>query len=529
MSNFDKKLIEEYEEKYGCESILKNNKGIEKEGLRADSKTGELAQTDHDPKFGSKLMHKWITTDFAESLLEFITPVSRQNSEVLKTLSNVQNYVLKQDDTEVIWPSSMPSILPDDSKIKLAYYGESNSGRLKTLYRSGLGLRYGRSMQSIAGLHYNFSMHDDFWRNWHELKGGQEPLQLFINREYLNLCRNFRKYSNILLYLFGNSVAVHESFLANKKHHLELLHDDPEFGKTYGTLEGTCLRMGGLGYTGASQDDIRICYNGLDSYCDSLESALQRNYAPFDKIGLRDANGNLQQISTNILQIENEFYSIIRPKRVAPTGKSALASLRSKGIEYIEVRLLDINPFAKNGITIEQTNFLDAFLMTCLLVPAEKCTKDIYDEIISNNQIIIKHGRKEGVRVKDNGVEVVYSEYLEKFFSLMFEVIGSFSDSDRKNELLSAISSQRQLIDSKNILSQQVFDLVSREGHIRTMLDLAKKHRKELSDQDIDNVFQDELEKEKLASVQRQVEFEKFDDVGFEDYVAAYVASSFSK
>lgn len=528
MSNLNINLLKQYEASYGSDSLLNNNKGIEKEGLRVDVQTGSLAQTDHDEKFGSKLLHKWITTDFAESLLEFITPVSQDNMQVLSILGNLQNYVLKQDETELIWPSSMPVILPEDDKIKLAYYGESNSGKLKTLYRSGLGLRYGRSMQAIAGLHYNFSMQDEFWKKWHEINKSELPLQLFINEQYLNLCRNFRKYSNILLYLFGNSVAVHESFLKGKKHNLVEVHDDPEFGKTYGTQDGVCLRMGGLGYTGASQDDIRICYNGLDSYCDSLEKALQRSYPPFEEIGLRDKEGKLQQISTSILQIENEFYSIIRPKRVAPPGKSALASLRNKGIEYIEVRLLDLNPFAKNGITLEQANFLDAFLLTCLFIDAKKCNADIYDEIIANNQTIVKHGRSKDLTILDDGQSVSYPTYLKNFFDTAKEVIGTFVASDRRQQLLSAIDEQEKYLDSTKTLSSQVYELVSQKGHIRAMLELAKLHRDELK-VDENHVFQEELVQEKGASVLRQIEFEELDDVDFEEYVAAYVASSFSK
>ncbi|EPZ51876.1 glutamate--cysteine ligase [Bacteriovorax sp. BAL6_X] len=529
MVKINKQALENYQTKYGSDSILNVNKGIEKEGLRVQVDSGKLASSDHDTKFGSKLLHKWITTDFAEGLLEFITPVSKSNRETLSTLGNLQHYVLEQDSNEIIWPSSMPCILPEDKDIKLAYYGESNSGRLKTLYRSGLGLRYGRSMQAIAGLHYNFSMTEEFWKNWHELSGSDLSLQLFINEEYLNLCRNFRSYSNVLLYLFGNSVSVHESFLNGKKHNLEVIHDDEIHGKTYGTKEGTCLRMGGLGYTGASQNGIRICYNGLDSYCDSLEEALQMNFADFDKIGLRNEKGELQQISTHILQIENEFYSIIRPKRIAPPGKSALASLRSKGIEYIEVRLLDLNPFAKNGITKTQADFLDAFLLTCLFMQADKCNREIYNEIEDNNQLIVKQGRSAGLEISLNGSKINYQEYLAKFFNQMTEVIHAISDGERKEELLFAIEEQRKLIDPANSLSQKVFDLVSQKGHIQAMKELALEHRKELASTDVNQIFQEELALEKNSSIQRQVEFEKLDDVDFEEYVAAYVASSFSK
>lgn len=521
--------LKKYQETFGSQSILEVNKGIEKEGLRVNSLSAKLAQTDHDPKFGSKLMHKWVTTDFAESLLEFITPVSHSSKETLSTLGNLQTYVLKQDEKEVIWPSSMPCILPEDQDIKLAYYGESNSGRLKTLYRSGLSLRYGRSMQSIAGVHYNFSMTNEFWQNWHEINGSELPLQKFINKEYLNLCRNFRKYSNVLLYLFGNSVAVHESFLNKKKHNLELIHEDKELGKTYGTEFGTCLRMGGLGYTGASQDGIRICYNGLDSYCDSLEKALKMNFGPFEEIGLRNEEGQLQQISSNILQIENEFYSIIRPKRVAPPGKSALASLRSEGIEYIEVRLLDLNPFAKNGITQEQANFLDAFLLTCLFSESEVCTREIYNEIEENNQTIIREGRRKDVEIKRNGESILYKNYLANFFDQMSEVIHVIDNGSRKDDLLKAIDTQRNMLDPTNTLSQRVFDLSKKMGFAPAMMGLAKEHRQELFDNFNNQVFQDELEEEKFASVQRQVDFEKLDDVDFETYVAEYVDSSFSK
>ncbi len=192
--------------------LKKIGHGIEKESLRIDP-DGHIAQTPHPYGLGSPLTHPSITTDFSEALLEFITPVFHSPEESLSFLSDLHTFMFTQlDREELIWTSSMPCVLDDDDLIPLAQYGTSNVGKLKTLYRMGLSYRYGRAMQTISGIHFNFSLPDSFWTLYKDLVGTDISLRDFKTEQYFNLIRNFRRYSWLLLYLFGASPAVCKKF-----------------------------------------------------------------------------------------------------------------------------------------------------------------------------------------------------------------------------------------------------------------------------------------------------------------------------
>lgn len=378
-------------------------RGIEKESLRVTAR-GTLAQTDHPAALGSALTHPCITTDYSEALLELITPVSDSIEACLQHLHDLHVYTYAHlPDEERLWVSSMPCLIESDEQIPLARYGSSNIGRLKTLYREGLGLRYGRVMQTIAGIHYNFSMPESFWSQYQSLKGDTAPLQDFQTRQYLHLIRNFHRFSWLLPYLFGASPAVSRCFTRGRPHDLEAF-DESTWYKPW----ATALRMGNLGYKSEAQKSLFVCYNELETYLDSLQTALTTPYEPYETIGARK-EGRLQQINTNLLQLENEFYGTIRPKRVGDSGERPLTLLREKGIQYIEVRVLDLNPFLPVGIDAEQIRFLDAFLLHCLLSDSPACTRVSYKEIEENLSRVVNRGRQPGLLLRRNGEEVPFS------------------------------------------------------------------------------------------------------------------------
>src|SRR5438876_520912 len=314
---------------------------------------GAPALTPHPKALGSALKHPHITTDFSESLLELITGVHTSVDACLEELKRIHQFVTLNIGDEVLWGASMPCSLPDENAIPIARYGESNVGRAKTVYRIGLSHRYGRRMQMIAGLHYNFSLPDSAW----PLAGLPGP-----SEGYFALIRNFRRHAWLLLYLFGASPAVCASFVEGRKHALEELAP--------GTLylpHATSLRMGRLGYLSEAQDSLAVSYNSIDSYTACLHDVLTKPYPPYEAIGIRDGGGDYRQLATSLLQIENEFYSTIRPKRVIRPGERPLHALRERGVEYVEVRAMDLDPFSPIGITADTIRFLDIFLLHCLL------------------------------------------------------------------------------------------------------------------------------------------------------------------
>ncbi len=311
-------------------------RGVEKESLRVRA-DGGLATTPHPPPLGSALTHPRITTDFSESQLELITGVHTSAEACVRELTEIHQVVYRAIGDELLWCASMPCGLPAENAIPLGRYGSSNIGRAKSVYRMGLSHRYGRRMQTICGIHYNFSL----------------PNHL-SNDAYFGLIRNFRRNSWLLLYLFGASPAVCQSFVAGRAHELERLSKD-----TLYLPYATSLRMGRLGYTSDAQSSLAVSYNSLESYGASLEDALTRPYPAYEAIGVRDGD-DYRQLATSLLQMENEFYGTIRPKRVIRRGERPLHALRERGVEYVEVRLMDLDPFRPVGIVADTMRFLDA-------------------------------------------------------------------------------------------------------------------------------------------------------------------------
>ena len=302
-------------------------RGIEKESLRA-LPDGTLALTPHPAALGSALTHPHITTDFSESQLELITGVHADVEACLEELTQIHQFVYRVPiGDEMLWVASMPCGLPADETIPIGRYGTSNVGRAKSVYRMGLGHRYGRRMQTISGIHYNWSMPG------------------VGNDDYFALIRNFRRHSFLLLYLFGASPAVCSSFVAGREHELQPLNEH-----TLYMPHGTSLRMGRLGYQSDAQASLAVSYNGLESYAASLQDALTQPYPPYEAIGIRNPGGEYNQLATSLLQIENEFYGTIRPKRVIFPGERPLHALRERGVEYVEVRCMDLDPFVPVGI-----------------------------------------------------------------------------------------------------------------------------------------------------------------------------------
>jgi len=372
-------------------TVLKGiRRGIEKESLRVRPE-GKLAMTAHPLALGSALTHPHITTDFSESQLELITGVHTGVESCLEELTRIHQVVYRSLGDEMMWCASMPCGLPADDAIPIGRYGRSNVGRMKTVYRTGLSHRYGRRMQMISGIHYNFSLPDTIW----PLPGVGEP-----NQAYFALIRNFRRNAWLLFYLFGASPAACGSFVAGRKHELRELANG-----TYHLPHATSLRMGRLGYQSDAQSALAVSYNNLENYGASLYDALTKPYPPYEAIGIRDGD-DYRQLATSLLQIENEFYGKIRAKRVIHPGERPLHALRERGVEYVEVRLMDLDPFCAIGIGAATIRLLDVFLLHCLLEDSPADTSEEIAAIGRNQNRVAARGREPGLRLEKQGKEV---------------------------------------------------------------------------------------------------------------------------
>ncbi len=374
----------------GPERLKGMRRGIEKESLRAQP-DGQLALTPHPLALGSALTHPHITTDFSESQLELITGVHADAESALQELVQVHQYTYRVLDAmgdERLWVSSMPCGLPTDETIPIGRYGSSNVGRAKSVYRMGLGHRYGRRMQTISGIHYNWSMPG------------------VSSEQYFGLIRNFRRHAFLLLYLFGASPALCSSFVATRSHELQPIGE--------GSMHmpyGTSLRMGRLGYQSDAQASLKVSYNSLEGYGASLQDALTRPWPAYEAIGIQNPGGDYNQLGSTLLQIENEFYGTIRPKRVIYPGERPLHALRERGVEYVEVRLMDLDPFEPVGINAQTMRFIDVFLLHCLLNDSPDDTPQEIDELAQNQHLTAARGREPGLRLLRGGREVTLIDW----------------------------------------------------------------------------------------------------------------------
>lgn len=496
--------------------------GIERECLRVDAR-GELALTPHPRELGSTLTHPRITTDYSEALLEFITGTETDPQRTLAELDVIHRYTYSKLGEEFLWSPSMPCPLPDEASIPIAEYGSSNIGRLKYVYRQGLALRYGKTMQCIAGIHYNFSLPETLWQLLQTDDGDQRSAQDYQSSRYIALIRNFRRYSWLLMYLFGASPALDASFMRGRKHQLEELDAD-----TLYLPWATSLRMSDLGYQSNAQAGLTPCYDDLPSYTRSLHKAVSTPYPEYAALGTHDAEGHWRQLNTNILQIENEYYSNIRPKRVTETGERPLHALRARGIQYIEVRCLDINPFLPLGIDVEEARFLDAFLLFCALQESPCLVEGECSASSDNFLRVVKEGRKPGLQLLRSGQSVGLKEWAAQ----LIEDIGSVAELlDRSQggdaHALALAAQQAKVADSSLTPSAQVLEAMRRNGESFSQFALrqTRQHAEHFRTQPLSEAETAAFDAAARESLEQQAAIEASDTQDFDSFVEEYQRS----
>ena len=499
-------------------------RGIEKESLRITDQ-GLLTHTPHPRELGSALTHPYITTDYSESLLEFITPPSTDLQQPIEFLENLHRYAYRHIDDELLWVNSMPCMIANDNDVPVAEYGSSNVGRMKHIYRIGLGHRYGRKMQTIAGIHYNFSFPDEFWRINRELEGSQAPLRDYISQRYFDLTRNFQRYSWLLVYLFGASPALCSSFLAGREH--QLLE---RFDHSLYRPNATSLRMSDLGYQNNAQSSLAISYNNLDDYVRTLTHAMKTPDPVYQKLGVRDAQGHYQQLNANILQIENEYYSSIRPKRTINSGERPTLALQRRGVEYIEIRALDLNPFEPVGINQQEIRFLDLFATYCLLRESPRLEHCDLDASKENLRRVVYDGRNTGVQLNNWGKSVSLRNWgLEKLDQMLpiAELFDRCHGHDGQHGRLyrDALEQQREkLLEPDATPSGRILDkLESRQqSFFGFAMNQALAHRDHFRSRPLDTNLEAEWRRLAEDSLAEQQAAEAEAEMPFEAYLEAY-------
>ena len=497
-------------------------RGIEKEGLRVKP-DGFLAQTPHPAKLGSKLTHPFITTDYSESLLELITEPKASPKETLNMLRQLHVLVYQgMPEGELMWPLSMPCMLSSkDEDIPLADYGSSNTGKLKTLYRSGLGIRYGRRMQTIAGLHYNLSFGDTLFEAWQAQTptAQEQTLTEFKNEKYLGLIRNFKRLTSLVLYLLGASPSVCPCFVAGREHDLELLNDS-----TYYKPTATSLRMGKLGYTNSVQEQLDIRYNYLPEYVAGLRRAIQTPHESFAKLGLEDEDGNPIQINNHILQIENEYYSPIRPKQIAMSGETPTEALERRGIAYVEFRAIDLDPYSDVGIRLSSACFLEVMALYCLFSDSPDLLPEEEEALAINLERVVNEGRREGLHIINNGQEQSLEDWMLMHLERMQPLAALLDAHYGGNDYRAAVAlMQGKAGHSESTISAQVNSDSKRLGSLWQLgFTLAQQHRESLLQQTLSPNTQAKYEVLAEKSILQQADIEKSETEDFMNFLQQY-------
>jgi glutamate--cysteine ligase len=479
-------------------------RGIEKESLRTTPE-GSLAMTPHPQPLGSALTHPHITTDYSEAQLELITGVHATPENCLEELLQIHQYTYRALGDEMLWVSSMPCNLPADENIPIARYGSSNVGRAKSVYRMGLAHRYGRRMQTISGIHYNWSLPE------------------LTNEQYFALIRNFRRHAFLLLYLFGASPTVCSCFVAGRQHSLQPLGS----GSFY-MPHGTSLRMGRLGYQSEAQASLAVSYNGLDGYAASLQEALTKPYPAYEAVGIVNPGGEYNQLATSLLQIENEFYGTIRPKRVIRPGERPLHALRERGVEYVEVRLLDLNPFVPIGITAPTLRFLDIFLLHSLLSESPPDTPLEIAALARNQHKTAAFGREPGLVLERGEGEVPLTEWGAELMHSFAPVAAALDAVHRTTDYSDSLRAARALLSGPELLpSARVLAVMKQDfdnsfvGFTRAQSQQAKAKLLALP---FSGAQQERFAALSQKSVQDQKAIEAADSMSFEVYRQQYMS-----
>lgn len=494
--------------------------GLEKESLRV-SDAGTLSQKPHPEVLGSALTHPYITTDYSEALLEFITPPFNDVLDSMNFLRDTQQFVYSQLDEELLWSASMPCVVAGETSIPLAKYGSSNLGQMKTVYRRGLGHRYGRVMQVIAGVHYNYSFKDVFWTVYQSIEKSTLKPQDFISAGYFDALRNLQRYGWLISYLFGASPAICKSFLNGQQTTLQEFNEN-SFYEPY----ATSLRLGEIGYRNSRESEAGITanYNSLEEYIDCLRCAIETPYPGYEDIGLK-VDGVYQQLNTNILQIENEYYSSVRPKQILKGLEKPVNALRDRGVRYLELRSLDVNPFNPLGVNEDEMRFVQLFIIFCCLQDSPAFDADERKMIDANLLLTAHRGREPGLLLDTPGgkkeLKSWASEIMEQLLSL-----ADVLDKDRPVSIYrNACERQIELVKDADLTpSAKILNVMRKEGigfyHFSKLM--SDQHHEYFNQLPVQNEKQLQYQRYAAESLEKQLKLESEPQPDFDEFLRQY-------
>jgi glutamate--cysteine ligase len=507
----------------GGETTLTQGKtGLEKESLRVGP-DGSIAQTPHPAVLGSALTHPWITTDYSEALLEFITPPLSGPVEALAFLRELEQFVYAKIDRELLWCSSMPCVVEGEESIPIAQYGLSNAGFMKTVYRRGLGHRYGRVMQVIAGAHFNYSFAEDLWTVYQDALKDPRPARDFISDGYFGVIRNLQRVGWLIPYLFGNSPAICKSFMCGRPTVLESFNESTYFGP-----HATSLRMCDIGYQNRHEnnDGFKASYDNLDVYVETLTNAIETPCPSHEKIGVK-VDGEYRQLNPNILQIENEYYSSVRPKQVPEFMEKPTLALKRRGVRYIELRSMDINVYDPLGISEQQCRFAETLTALCLFQESPLISVEDTEEIDYNLAAVCYRGREPGLQLRRDGRPVNLKQWAGEICEAMAEIAVLLDAGESATPYQDTVRAQMEAVaDPERTPSARILEDMRKhgEGYFDFANRMSQQHRDYFLGLPRDPERFYAIETSVIKSVRDQEKLEAADSRSFDEFLQDYFA-----
>jgi len=520
--------------------------GLEKESLRVNA-DGEITASDHPAALGSALCNSSVTTDFSEALLEMVTPPCASAREAVDYLTGIHQFLLPRLPAgEHLWNTSMPCILRGESCIRIGNYGKSHNGLMKRAYRRGLSLRYGRRMQAIAGVHFNFSLPIDSWSLWESLQqigpgaGGDHPASLqgvannrtsdatdchsLATQGYFHMTCNLLRIGWLIPYLFGASPAICQSFLdPDAKIDLDTFNDTTRFAPY-----GTSLRMGDIGYQ-YRQDgalDLSVRHDDFVSYLDDLRGHITTDHPLYCDIGVKDSEGDYQQLNARRLQIENEYYSSVRPKQIPDKGEMPILAMQRKGIRYLELRSVDVNLFDPVGVHVEQIAMLEMLMLFAWLAdsPALQQTEMVLAG--GNMRAVAQRGREAGLNLKRPAGDQPLRVWGLSIVDALEPLAQWLDDAESEPLYVRALALQRAKLENVELTpsARQLAEIRDYGSFFDYALERSREHHTDLLSMPCNDALQTELAAMVGASLQQQAQMEAATTGDFDTFLANYFA-----
>ncbi len=514
-------ILSELQRRNANHQLVSGRRGIEKEGLRY-SIAHKLSTLPHPSAYGSPLTHEEITTDYAESLLEIVTPAFRNSRDTLAHLCYLHRVLAHGNYDEYMLNGSMPAYIADTEGVEIGHYGQSHAGKMRRLYRQGLAIRYGKAMQLIAGMHFNYSIGETLFKHYADVLG-REYNQTFVNQRYMNMVRNIRKYAWLTAYLFGHSPAVDKSFFGNRPHRLQVFDNE-----TLYLPFATSLRMSDIGYQ--NKTGHLVSANTLAQYVRDLSAAVMTPNPNYAAKGLKDNEGNYQQISTHLLQIENEYYTAVRPKQLMNSGEAPAKALYERGIAYVELRTLDINCFERTGISQNQLDFLELFMVFCLFTEAPAFSTENEDDAKNNLAKTSCCGRDPELKLKDGERELSIPDWGSEILTAMRPIAEAMDSEKHRPHYVSILERELTVINNPSLTpSARIMAILKGEATGKPMTyhqfitDLSLRHARESRDVGLTPAELAKVERDARISLEKErLLVKKSQSMPFEDYLAAY-------